>query len=65
MLVAKYRTKKSLKGEVGKPLMYQETSMFGREYISTGEFCVVGPGAYERKWYAEVEMDGDLIKRVR
>jgi len=65
MLAARYKTKKSLKECVGKELIYQETSMFGEEFQRDGKFCVVGPGAYDRKWYAEVEMKNGKIFRVR
>jgi hypothetical protein len=64
MMGALYKSKKLLKESVGKPLRYEETSMFGTEYKSSGKFCVVGPSPYERKWYAEVTMENDLIKRV-
>lgn len=64
MLVATYKTKKSLKESVGQSLRYQETSMFGAEYRSTGKFAVVGPEAYVRKWYAEVTMENSIIVRV-
>lgn len=64
MLVATYPTKKKLKECVGKPLRYEETSMFGLEYKADGEFCVVGPGAYNRKWYATVRMANGLISKV-
>ena len=58
-----YKTKKDLKSAVGQPLRYNETSMFGPEFKSTGKFCVVGPSAYERKWFAEVTMkDGVIVK---
>ncbi len=59
-----YKAKKDLKGAVGKRLNYSETSLFGLEYKSTGKFAVVGPSAYERKWYAEVTMENDIIKKV-
>lgn len=64
MLGANYKTKKSLKENVGKRLKYAETSLFGLEYKSNGKFCVVGPSPYERKWYAEVTMENNLIKKV-
>lgn len=64
MLVATYKTKKALKESIGKTLRYQETSIFGSEYKSTGKFPVVGPGAYNRKWYAEVTMENNKIKKV-
>ena len=66
MMGASYPTKKVLKENVGKPLRYVETSMFGEEYNPDGMFCVVGPDAYNnRKWYAEVVMDAGLIKSVK
>ena len=61
---ANYKTKKALKENVGKPLRYTETSMFGAEYKENGKFCVVGPSPYDRKWYAEVTMENGLIKKV-
>ena len=65
MLIARYKTKKALKHAVGEVLRYQETSAFGPEYSHDGKFCVVGPGAYDRKWYAEVQMAGGLIAKVK
>ncbi len=58
-----YATKKDLKASVGKPLGYSETSLFGAEYKRDGEFCVVGPSATQRKWFATVKMvDGKIAK---
>jgi len=66
MMGASYPTKKKLKESVGKRLRFVETSMFGTEYRSSGDFCVVGPCAYtNRKWYATVTMENDLIKKVK
>jgi hypothetical protein len=65
MLVARYPFKKSLKAAIGQSLRYEETSMFGEEYKANGTFCVVGPGAYDRKWFAEVTMSDGLIKGVK
>ena len=64
MMAAPYKHKKDLKAAVGEPLRYIETSMFGPEYVSTGKFPVVGPGPYDRKWYAEVTMEDDIIIKV-
>lgn len=64
MMAANYKTKKALKESVGKRLIYTETSMFGQEYKDNGTFCVVGPGAYDRKWYATVTMKDGLIHKV-
>lgn len=65
MMAANYKTKKDLKAAVGQKLNYTETSMFGAEYTPNGRFCVVGPSPYQRKWYAEVQMQDGLIKQVR
>ena len=65
MLAANYKTKKALKAAIGQPLKHHETSLFGPEYKHTGQFCVVGPSPYERKWYAEVTMENGLIKSVK
>ena len=59
-----YKAKKDLKAAVGKQLNYNETSMFGAEFKTDGKFCVVGPSAHERKWFAEVTMEKGLIKKV-
>jgi len=65
MLAANYKTKKELKENVGKPLKYTETSLYGREYTENGKFAVVGPSPYVRKWYAEVTMKEGLIIKVK
>ena len=65
MMGASYPSKKELKANVGKPLRFIETSMFGAEYKETGSFCVVGPDPYNnRKWYASVTMKDGLIAKV-
>lgn len=64
---ANYNTKKELKENIGKPLDYTETSMFGgvgAEYKENGSFCVVGPYAYDRKWFATTVMKNGLIVKV-
>jgi hypothetical protein len=65
MMAARYKTKKELKAAVGSALRYTETSIFGDEYRATGTFNVVGPSAYDRKWYATVTMQDGLIKSVK
>lgn len=64
MLSANYKTKKELKGSIGHPLRYQETSWFGTEYKETGIFYVVGPSPHERKWYAKVILANGRITKV-
>ncbi len=64
MMAAIYKTKKALKESIGQALHYEETSLFGPEFLTDGQFCVVGPGAYNRKWYATVTMTGGKIAKV-
>jgi hypothetical protein len=64
MMGASYKTKKDLKAAVGQSLRYVETSMFGEEYKPNGQFCVVGPSPYVRKWYATVTMSDGKIAKV-
>ena len=59
-------TKKALKTKVGLPATdwLQETSIFGPEIKPGKSLAVVGPGPYERKWYATVQIgdDGRIVK---
>jgi hypothetical protein len=67
MIVFVYPSKKVMKENVGKPLRYIETSMFGEEYVSDGKLVganrphITGIG---REFFAEIEMENDLIKKV-
>ena len=62
---AGYKAKKDLKAAIGQPLRYSETSLFGTEYKENGSFSVVGPSAYDRKWYATVTMKDGKIEKVK
>ena len=59
-----YRTKKELKASVGKLLRYVETSIHGYEFNPNGSNVVVGPSAYERKWFAKVTCAHGFIIKV-
>ncbi len=67
MIVFNYPSKKELKANVGKPLRYIETSMFGEEYIPTGMLTganrphITGQG---REFFAQVIMQDGLIEKV-
>jgi hypothetical protein len=63
MITTPYKSKKELKENIGSRLRYTETSFFGPEYKSNGKFCVTHHPA--RKWFAEVEMENDIIKKVK
>jgi hypothetical protein len=68
MLIVRYPSKKALKENIGKPLRYTETSMFGEEYTDNGKFVVANrPHITKqgREFFAQVEMENGLIKSVR
>ena len=60
------RTKKDLRSKVGglASSYLMETSMFGPELRDNGKFAVVGPGPYERKWYAQMTVADRRIVKV-
>ena len=68
MIVFNYPSKKEMKTNIGKPLKYTETSMFGKEYISNGKLVganrphITGLG---REFFAEVTMKNNLIVGVK
>lgn len=68
MLLLLYSSKKELAAAVGHPLKYRETSFFGPEYLADGK--VVGSNRPSitkikgREFFAEVEMENGVIKRV-
>jgi hypothetical protein len=58
------KTKKALKelvkaGPVDVYDYFSDPSIFGDGTISAGRHAVVGPEAYQRKWYAEITVDND------
>lgn len=68
MIVFNYPSKKVMKENVGKPLRYIETSMFGEEYRSNGYLVganrphITGQG---REFFATVTMKDGLIVSVK
>ena len=66
MLIFDYPTKKEMKAQIGKPLRYRETSLFGPEYKETGTLTgcnrphITG---HRREFFAQVQMlDGKIAK---
>jgi len=63
-----YPSKKVLKENIGKPLKYRETSIFGPEYRDNGIFAIAnrpkitGIGT---EWFAELIMKDGLIYKVK
>jgi hypothetical protein len=75
MMILNYKSKKQLKENIGKPLDYTETSMFGEEYLSNGSFLGCNrPYSPEypkfdqrkgREFFANVTITNDLITKVK
>lgn len=65
-MVSLHATKKELKEAIGSRLHYSETSCFGPEYPvgGTGVVSVVGPSAYQRKYFAQVTLVNGIITKV-
>jgi hypothetical protein len=67
-MLVNYPTKKVLKENVGKPLRYTETSMFGEEYRDNGVLTVAHRprlnGGKGREYFARVHMRDGLIAKV-
>jgi hypothetical protein len=68
MIIFNYPSKKELKANIGKPLRYIETSLFGPEYRPNGSLTganrphITGLG---REFFAVVTMENGLIKGVK
>ena len=68
MMIFNYPSKKELKANIGKPLKYIETSLFGPEYRPNGSLTganrphITGLG---REFFAVVTMENGLIKGVK
>ena len=68
MIVFNYPSKKALKENIGQPLEYIETSIFGAEYIDNGLLVganrphITGIG---REFFAQVTMCNGLIDAVK
>lgn len=67
MLIFDYPSKKELATQVGKPLRYRETSVFGPEYRDDGVLTgcnrphITG---HKREFFANVTMRDGLIAKV-
>jgi hypothetical protein len=68
MLIFKYKSKKELKENIGKRLIYIETSLFGEEYKPNG--LLVGANRPHitnmgREFFANVLMKDGIITQVK
>ena len=68
ILLTGYEYKKDLKASRGLALEYQETSMFGAEYVSNGTLTVAHrpavTGLPGKEFFARVTMKNDKIEKV-
>ena len=65
MGISGFKTKKELKAAIGTKPDFIETSFHGKEYKGDGNYCVVGPDPYDRKWFAELTIADGLIRKVK
>ena len=66
-LIAQYPSKKELKANIGKPLRYLETSVFGPEYRDNGTLTVANRPHIThlgREFFAQVTLKDGLIVKV-
>ena len=67
-MILNYRSKKVLKENIGQPLNYTETSLFGNEYKSDGQFVGCNRPTITnnkgREFFASVTMKDDKIEAV-
>jgi len=60
-----YKTKKALKADIGAIPKFVETSIFGAEFKGDGNYTVVGPDIYARKWFATITVTDGVIAKVQ
>ena len=68
MIIFNYPSKKTLKENVGQPLKFIETSMFGPEYLANGNLTGANRPHIThigREFFANVIMENGLIKSVK
>ena len=67
-MVVKYKSKKELRENIGKPLKYIETSLFGPEYRDNGILTVANRPhitGLGREFFARVTIESGLIVEVK
>lgn len=67
-LIVYYKSKKELKENIGQPLKYQETSIFGPQFNHNGTFTASNRPFITkikgREFFASITMEKGLIKKV-
>jgi len=68
MMIFLYKSKKELKENIGKPLKYRETSIFGNQYTDNGTLTGSNrpqiTGIKGREFFANVTMKDGKIEKV-
>ena len=67
MLIFDYPSKKAMKEQIGQPLRFQETSMFGPEYRENGRLTGCNRPhltGHKREFFANVTMKDGVIAKV-
>ena len=68
MILHGYKSKKELKGCIGEPLNYEETSLFGPEYTPNGTFVAAHrpaiTGGKGKEFFTKITMKDGLIEKV-
>ena len=67
MIIFDYPSKKNLKENLGQPLRYIETSMFGAEYVADGFLTGANRPhitGHKQEFFARVRMVDGLISKV-
>jgi hypothetical protein len=62
-----FKTKKALVEAVkaGQVVTVYSASMFGNGTAPDGKQALCGPGPYDRKWYAEITVEGGCITSIK
>jgi len=67
-MIFDYPSKKVLKEQVGQPLRYRETSLFGPEYRTNGTLYGCNRPhltGHKREFFAQVVMSDGIIQKVK
>ncbi len=61
-----FKTKKALKEAIkeGQEVYVYAMNPWGITDVPDGEHALVGPGPYERKWYASITTQGQKIVKI-
>lgn len=60
-----FKTKKELKSFIGQTVATIVPRFGGDDYVDNYVGAIVGPGPYNRKWYAEVVVENCILKKVK